>query len=188
MGSGGAEGTDSSVGSGGGNGLCIAGSNDDNGGSNDGDIVGVNSQLLVSRKTSSIVPTALSSSSSLSLTSVSSNLSSLALAQQSQHNNSIHNSNHHHPHPHHNHHHHHHMQQQHQQIIQHIAQLKEDIRSPLAATRANSLASAASPTGSACIKIENNNNICSNNSSNLVVVVDHQRPPPLHEPSDIYLV
>lgn len=32
--------------------------------------------------------------------------------------------------------------------------LNQDIRSPLAATRANSLASAASPTGSACTKTE----------------------------------
>jgi paired box protein 2 len=34
------------------------------------------------------------------------------------------------------------------------APLNQDIRSPLAATRANSLASAASPTGSACTKAE----------------------------------
>lgn len=33
-----------------------------------------------------------------------------------------------------------------------ITTLNQDIRSPLAATRANSLASAASPTGSACTK------------------------------------
>ncbi|XP_054745660.1 uncharacterized protein LOC129250039 isoform X1 [Anastrepha obliqua] len=34
------------------------------------------------------------------------------------------------------------------------AVLNQDMRSPLAATRANSLASAASPTGSACTKSE----------------------------------
>lgn len=39
---------------------------------------------------------------------------------------------------------------------QHIltTSINQDIRSPLAATRANSLASAASPTGSACMKTE----------------------------------
>ncbi|XP_037051189.1 paired box protein Pax-5 isoform X3 [Bradysia coprophila] len=37
-----------------------------------------------------------------------------------------------------------------------ITSINQDIRSPLAATRANSLASAASPTGSACTKVEPN--------------------------------
>ncbi|KAJ6641013.1 hypothetical protein Bhyg_05946 [Pseudolycoriella hygida] len=37
-----------------------------------------------------------------------------------------------------------------------ITSINQDIRSPLAATRANSLASAASPTGSACTKAEPN--------------------------------
>lgn len=45
-----------------------------------------------------------------------------------------------------------------------------DIRSPIAATRANSIASASSPTGSACIKLNtispnNNNNHNNNNAS-----------------------
>lgn len=36
----------------------------------------------------------------------------------------------------------------------HLHHQTSDLRSPLAATRANSLASASSPTGSACIKTE----------------------------------